>query len=383
MRRADHDHRNNFHNGPRLKYDAALYTAADAPEEGSSQPLWDAMALFVEFKLSYGQDPFGGRDPSDALQAPEIKADPMDRKDEHMLLALEVLRNQHRTWLFSILVIGSDARIIRWDRSGLIVTEKFNYVEDPEKLCRFILAFTRASPAAQGYDPTVTVVKPGEAEYEMMDRMASDAEKLEVRDYAREFFKESIAPGQKRWKVSVPCARKQKRGSGRIDLLIGAMHVPCSDVIGRGTRVFVALKLNFSDDRESCPFVALKDTWTCDVIVQEGYIIRELNEAGVECVPTVRYHGDVWNDDEDKNSVQVTETDSLYAKLHARCAEHGNSFRRHVHYRVVEDEVCLPLAETKDNELELLRLCLDYLTGTWKSQRCTCLDVGLTCSHSS
>lgn len=341
------------------------------------------MALCVEFKKSNTQDPFCGRDPSDVFQAPELVQDSLDRKDAHMLLAQEVFRNQHRTWLFSILVIGSDARIVRWDRSGLIATEKFSYVEDPEKLCRFILAFTRASPAAQGYDPTVTLVKPGEAEYEMMDRMASDTEKLEVRDYAREFFKKSIAPGKKRWKVSVPCARKQKRGSGRIDLLIGAPHIPGSDVIGRGTRVFVALKCNFSDDRESCPFVALKDTWTCGVTSQEGYIIRELNMAGVECVPTVRYHGNVWNDDEDKASVQVTEADSLYERLHARCPNHANPFRRHVHYRVVEDEVCLPLEETKDNELELVKLFLDYLTGTWKSQRCARLNVGLTCSHSS
>lgn len=72
--------RPDIYNWTRLMLDAALYTAADAPEEEDTQPLWDAMALFVEFMDSRGADPFRGQDvnSSDAPQAHVIQKDVHD-----------------------------------------------------------------------------------------------------------------------------------------------------------------------------------------------------------------------------------------------------------------------------------------------------------------
>lgn len=59
----------------------------------------------------------------------------------------------HRVFYFTILVIGTYARFIRWDRAGAIVMRKFNYKDNPE----FLWRFGNASPEQRGFDPTVSI----------------------------------------------------------------------------------------------------------------------------------------------------------------------------------------------------------------------------------
>ncbi|KAI0309001.1 hypothetical protein OF83DRAFT_1024807, partial [Amylostereum chailletii] len=39
--------------------------------------------------------------------------------------------SQHRVFIFSFLLMGDYARLLRWDRSGVVVTERFNWKTDP------------------------------------------------------------------------------------------------------------------------------------------------------------------------------------------------------------------------------------------------------------
>lgn len=367
MRRSDA--KPNKSDSTHQKVDAALYRAADVPKGTAvGIPLWDSMALYVEFKKYGEDDPFQDDLPSDTPQALDIKG--QDTQGQLISYALQMFRYQHRTCLYSIIVMGHNARIIRWDRSGAIVTEKFNYVKDPAKLCHFFLAFARATPTEQGYDTTVTPVLNDTADWELMDVMSK--QQLKWRDYAREFFETSIAdPTTKRWKMTVVETKldrsKKKKIKEKIEVLVGAAHVPCDSVVGRGTRIFVGLRCKSKplDDPDICPFVALKDVWRVQVLEKEGDIMRELNKAGVKSIPTVAVHSDVAV----KNKVQTTQTDAHYKKMYKKA--HGkavplleNPFRTHVHYRMVEEEVCQRLSSFKKG-YELLKLIRDYLRGTY------------------
>lgn len=457
----------------RQKVDAALYPTDEAPAQAI--PVWDSMALFVEFKRSVADDPFNDQQPQDAPQAIPTKA--QDTQGQLISYALKIFQTQHRTCLFSVVVADESARILRWDRSGGIVTDRFNYVDEPKKLCQFLLAFSQASLETQGYDTTVARVLPESEEYKLMEDLASDARQLKVRDYAREYFKDSISSKHKRWKLSVDTSRDDET---RMDLLIGYAHDQCSSVVGRATRMFVALRYRRADDgklvadrsgNDPCPFVALKDTWRvqsisyegvqpvnsdeaqcadnkvaqsvgsnvaclvdqdgarsgeyeesqsvdyegsqsvydeatqsidCEAapsveseetpsphsttapsvdsnkeaqpnnesahfdddkdavqsVDKEGDIIHRLMECKVQNVPTVVSQGDVLINGEP----QVTKTDWKFAELSNTTSWRQNSFRSHVHYRMVELEVCQRLSEFK-NGRELVKVGLDCLTG--------------------
>ena len=65
--------------------------------------------------------------PTDA--DPDSKIDFLDELEAHVE---HYFYSQHRTGLSMLLVTGPEFRVIRWDRSGCIVTEALNYVESPD-----------------------------------------------------------------------------------------------------------------------------------------------------------------------------------------------------------------------------------------------------------
>ncbi|KAK0211571.1 hypothetical protein IW262DRAFT_1486011 [Armillaria fumosa] len=63
---------------------------------------------------------------------------------------------QHRSHLFTILICGRFARFIRWDRSGAIVSRRFDYTQEKTLVFDFYLRFAQLSPSQRGNDPTVS-----------------------------------------------------------------------------------------------------------------------------------------------------------------------------------------------------------------------------------
>ncbi|KAK0435391.1 hypothetical protein EV421DRAFT_1835860 [Armillaria borealis] len=63
---------------------------------------------------------------------------------------------QHRSHLFTILICGPFARFIRWDRSGAIVSERFDYTKKRTLIFNFYKRFAQLSPSQRGKDPSVS-----------------------------------------------------------------------------------------------------------------------------------------------------------------------------------------------------------------------------------
>ncbi len=55
--------------------------------------------------------------------------------------AAQMCANQYRDFAFSISLTDETARLLRWDRSGVIFSEAIHYRENPESLCRFLWRF--------------------------------------------------------------------------------------------------------------------------------------------------------------------------------------------------------------------------------------------------
>ncbi|KAF9470847.1 hypothetical protein BDN70DRAFT_888702 [Pholiota conissans] len=78
--------------------------------------------------------------------------------------ATEICARQHRNFLFSIFVTPTHARFLRWDRAGVIISESFNYREEPEILCDFFWRFGHMSHEQRGGDTSVEWATKGEEE---------------------------------------------------------------------------------------------------------------------------------------------------------------------------------------------------------------------------
>ncbi|KAI0031605.1 hypothetical protein K488DRAFT_36330, partial [Vararia minispora EC-137] len=58
---------------------------------------------------------------------------------------------QPRTHIFSILRFPREARLLRWDHSGVIVSERFAW-GDGEELSDFLWRYVNLTPAQRGHD---------------------------------------------------------------------------------------------------------------------------------------------------------------------------------------------------------------------------------------
>lgn len=74
----------------------------------------------------------------------------------------ELCARQQRTHCFSISIYGPTARLMRWDRSGAIVSRTFNYHENPEWLCQFLWRYSQATEIERGFDMTIRKASPEE-----------------------------------------------------------------------------------------------------------------------------------------------------------------------------------------------------------------------------
>ncbi|PIL32428.1 hypothetical protein GSI_05130 [Ganoderma sinense ZZ0214-1] len=247
---------------------------------------------------------------------------------------------QHRTGLFMLLVNGDEFRVVRWDRSGCIVTEALNYVDTTEhtkKLLQFFYAFSKASPAQRGVDPTATRLSKDSCSWQWMqlvaavhlqdidhadgtivpvvppnfiikptqtaprsplfainvladdpaattgfgDLSSSNATSaiIPMFKYVRDFFRESITGTWLPYRLKV-CGH---------DYLVGEPIFGPHGLVGRGTRGYVALEW------DTQRLVFLKDAWRpfYDGVAQEGKTLAKLDRAEVSSVPTLICHEDV------------------------------------------------------------------------------------------
>ena len=85
--------------------------------------------------------------------------------------------HQHRTFVFMLIFIGLNCRLLRVDRSGLFVTKRFD-ITKTTFLVEFLRRYTKLSPEARGYDTTAEYIDPSEDPLAgMMKKRLEDVEK--------------------------------------------------------------------------------------------------------------------------------------------------------------------------------------------------------------
>ncbi|RPD62309.1 hypothetical protein L226DRAFT_568895 [Lentinus tigrinus ALCF2SS1-7] len=294
--------------------------------------------------------------------APGIK-DKLDKAwGQHISYVTEVFARQHRVFFFTVAISGHFARLLRWDRAGCIVTQRFDIRTHPELLVDFLKGFSKLSKTERGHDATVGAA-------------TSDEEAV---------FRDAIAQHVKA-QLGVEGAELEKAVAEHyLPGRVSAMHVlqqgtvACPDTVrrylvsrpvisplfldGRGTRGFWAV------DASTNQVAFLKDTWRFTGYPLEGDILEEMNAKGVRNIPSLLYHGevpDVLPVDRKRrfefNEIQSTETDE-YCHDSFVCFLKGKavSVAKLVHYRVVLGTVGYSLKRLRGTE-ELLHATFDVL----------------------
>ncbi|KAI0663917.1 hypothetical protein C8Q70DRAFT_905386, partial [Cubamyces menziesii] len=328
------------------KVDAGLYRRDDA-DKVEKHTKWAYMELSIECKTQAVQ-----HDPFDESSASGNHEDASDVRQKFlgqiMSYSMLIFDHQQRVHHLMLLIFDEKARIIRWDRSGLVATKPFNYVQEPELLGRFIWRFARMSPEQRGHDPTATRISTTSAGYHMMTKHEIIVPGV-VGDHARAAFAKSLRGNSICWRLRADDAQK-----GTHYLLVGKPHFIAPGLAGRGTKTFVAV----DEADPQGPFVYLKDAWRVahTGIKQEGEILKKLNSDGddgpVPYVPTLRYHGDVES--------QETRSQEIWKKQHKDEVEKDCPLKKHRHYRLVVNEVGISL-DKFESACELIGVIIDCI----------------------
>ncbi|KAI1784479.1 hypothetical protein LXA43DRAFT_901579 [Ganoderma leucocontextum] len=370
----------------RIRSNAALFNRKSQPELEPDQPNWPYQSAFVQFTEEGIQN-----DPFDFGPLPGNVADNRERIRHQMQSYADSLSlYQHRTAVFSLVVIHREFRVMRWDPSGVFVSERVDYFRDTRALVEVLLAFIVAGSEVQGYDPTATLLPKDSDDHELMDRLVeesyirlpvlpcaegtrlpptipgeADRSPAEtamttrrvlqdgsfVFQYVLDYFCRSLAHGFLRYNLKV--------GSDQFLVAAPLYH---TDRFG-GTRGYVAFH------KQSGRFVLLKDSWRPHYrgVKPEGEFLRTLNRDEVRNVPTLLCHEvvdgqatrvlDYWMDSEDqrakeecraehKKSAGGAAEDEPRGAKRARDDQEGEEMpriRHYVHHRTALKEVCLPL----------------------------------------
>ena len=212
------------------------------------------------------------------------------------------LGSQFRTHVYSVLIMKKTARILRWDRTGTIVTEAIDYNQSPH-LVEFFHRYSRASSAMRGVDQSVSNPTPAEA--------AAARKSLELDD-------------------TIPLAKLEipKPGCASNYFVTSTPRATPYTPPGRATRVFPAY------DIARKRVVLLKDSWRVDLpdIQAEGITYNTLMEAKVRNIPRCLASGDITTDEYHATMTMnyTTAPWACYTSAH---------FVPHQHYRLILDVI--------------------------------------------
>ncbi|OSD00237.1 hypothetical protein PYCCODRAFT_1469564 [Trametes coccinea BRFM310] len=263
------------------KADGGMYPKGSSAIE-QKRTDWATVEVFIECKTNDSGDPYDENTLSGIPYA-ETRRDALGQITTY---ASTVFEYQHLTHHFGVVVLGSQARLGRWDHSGIVFSYKFDYKEEPAKLARFFWRVAHATPEARGHDSTATRILPGSADYKTLE--AWKAKELAEDDYVARRFVKSLTEHRPWWRLTVADGTHGKK-----DFLVGQPTFAASGVVGRCTRGYIALSV--SSGHGDSPFVYLKDCWRVvhERSELEGDILSYLNGKGVANIPTALYHGDV------------------------------------------------------------------------------------------
>ncbi|KAI0631829.1 hypothetical protein C8Q77DRAFT_1074780 [Trametes polyzona] len=401
----------------RAKVDAAIYPEDRVPSDEA--PDWTHCRFLIEFKK--GDTKY---DPWNDDKSKNVEAERESRaaaRAQLIAYARNVFLYQQRTALFTLLIIGDEFRVSRWDRSGVIVTKKVNYSKDPKRLLEVLWHLVQLDEEQQGIDPSATLIEKDSKAFKIMDWLAAPNSELDmdfeerkrvnaecpptpythsdpyatevdpeldpivpvdddprVFKYVREKFRDSLVPGWPRYKLRVG-------PEGRI-FLVGKPIFCSSTMFGRATEGFIAV------EARTRRFAFLKDSWRpfYEGVEPEGtYLEMFARDVPEMIVPVVLCHGDVAEQcafaavyeadpkrrkKESLEASQANVTRANHGTKRARPEDEqeaadvatptegtvgdNGTLRHHIHYRIAVKDVCLPFESFKTTE-QFIRLMCD------------------------
>ncbi|EPS94720.1 hypothetical protein FOMPIDRAFT_1090499, partial [Fomitopsis schrenkii] len=255
--------------------------------------------------------------------------------------AAKIMRRQFLSYCFTIFVCNNYAWLMRWDRAGLVISEPFDFIQQPQLLHRFLYRFACMTDIERGCDPTVQPA--AKAEIERMRAFTN----LDT-DWHKAKFLGSVEEGPV-VKISVPAAdmitrgelergKKDKQPSNSSELvpprefLVGKPLFLSNSPTGSGTKGFIAYDV--AEDR----LVFLKDCWRPEAktYYPEGEVYLHLHSHNVQYIATPVGAGDVVDD---CGGIHTTRADKFLQV----------DTPQWQHYRLILEEVAMPLEEYTDS----------------------------------
>jgi hypothetical protein len=326
----------------KIKPDVSIYPAGtDADVKTDSR----ISEIFVEFKWNTTDDPFC--DLHDvAFEGGIVKSFLRDSKAGEDTLgqitsyAAAQLSAQFRTHLYSVLIVKDTARILRWDRSGTIVTEAIKYNKS-SVLADFFRRYARAPPNMRGKDESASTPTPAEAV------AAREALGLDM-----------TIPLVK---LSIP-----DTDGSQLYFVMPTPEATLYTPPGRATRGSRAYNVSQGT------IVFLKDSWRIDLldIQAEGRVYKRLRDAAVRHVPRCVASGDISTE-----GYHATKT-NLYVDKPWACPL-GAHLIPHRHYRLALDVVGRVLVQYRSSH-EMVTAVRDSLIGellSWSWTTLTCMAL--------
>ncbi|KAA1467249.1 hypothetical protein DENSPDRAFT_832253 [Dentipellis sp. KUC8613] len=304
--------------------------AGTGPASESSIVHWTRMELCIECKTLL-QDPFA--DPSPTKEIPDRDEYIFEKRSKEatrargqlISYAAAHMSTQFRCFCFSVCIINEcDARLLRWDRSGVVVTERFNFTGEDSPLADFLWRFNHLNGVQRGYDLTVTPASDEET------RLAQDDFDMKDGNIHKVQVHNDADGGDQYFLIAAPAEYRVV-------------------VTGRASFGYVALDLQRKKK------VWLKDSWRINVdgMEKEYQIYVKLRDRGVRNIATLVCGGDV--------GVQKTLTQD-YADKPWRYGK--VELLLHRHYRLVLDTVGRSLKSFRSTK-EMVDAVFDALIAHW------------------
>ena len=206
---------------------------------------------------------------------------------QHIAYVVEIFARQPRICLYTIYVTGSQARLIRWDRAGCVITESFDIHEHPDILCDFLWRYSLLSPDGRGHDVSVQPATPQEeitfkeAVSDYARTQLADSEDLDMA--VRRHYEPGLVFATAILHHNFIASQENTRR-----FIFSRPVVTPLSLVGRGTRGYWAV------DALTRQVVFLKDTWRPGHVDEvEGRTLRRLQDLGVRNTPSLVWHGDV------------------------------------------------------------------------------------------
>jgi Fungal protein kinase len=258
----------NSRKGKRIKPDPTMYKEDVDTTRNVTQ--FDKLELHFEFKPKGSTDPF--RDPKPDISPEERLAWQFvsdSQSSQHCrgqlaTYATEWCTRQHRVFAFSVFIYDPYVRFIRWDRSGIVVTERFNFRTNSQPLVDFLWRFVHLTDVQRGRDNTVREATAEEIQlaHEHLTQWKNVKERPVIVFYIQD-------------------------GDIRREFIGWGSMADAESLLGRATRAYPVY------EKASGEIRFLKDSWRAASLEQESQTLRTLNAAGVRNVPVLDCGGDI------------------------------------------------------------------------------------------